>query len=341
MSVTMQPFGTAPGLGAVSAYRIENSGGMSVTVIDYGAAIQSICVKNSTGGFTDVALGYDTAEQYALSDGNLGATVGRFANRLGGAEFSLNGVTYKLAKNSGENCLHGGIKGFDKRMWNAECGENCVRFSRLSPDGEEGFPGNLQISVTYTLTENNALNIAYDCESDADTVINLTNHCYFNLRGSGSALDQKLMINAERITELGEGTLPNGRFMSVAGTPFDFRTLKPIGQDINADDEQLVLGGGYDHNFVLSGPHAATAVCEDTGIRMDTYTTMPGMQLYTANFLDPRKGKGGADYFRRCAFCLETGLYANAMNCYGFPSPVLRAGQQLHSETTYAFSLIG
>lgn len=340
MSVKTFPFGALSTGESVTAYRIENPLGASVTLIDYGAAVQSLLVPNAHGGFTDVVLGYDSAAEYQHSNGHLGATIGRHGNRIGGAAFSLGGKLYQLAANNGANHLHGGTRGFDKYIWQAEYGEDFVRFSRLSPDGEENYPGDLAVSVTYTLTGDNTLRIVYDADTSADTVVNLTNHSYFNLDGGGSALDTELMICAERFTELGEGTLPTGRILPVEGTPLDFRRFKPIGQDLEADCEQLRLGGGYDHNFVLSGRHAASARSNASGIQMDVYTDMPGVQLYSANGLSARPGKGGKGMAEHFAFCLETQLFPNAMNCYGFPSPVLRAGCHLRSETDYAFSLI-
>lgn len=340
MSVSAFPFGALPTGESVTAYRIENSAGASVTLLDYGATVQSLLVPNAHGGLTDVVLGYDSPAEYRHNGGYLGASIGRHGNRIGGASFSLGGKLYQLAVNDGVNHLHGGDRGFDKYIWQADCGEDSVRFSRLSPDGEENYPGDLAVSVTYTLTEDNTLRIVYDADTSADTVVNLTNHSYFNLNGGGSALDTELMINAERFTELGEGTLPTGRILPVEGTPFDFRRFKPIGQDIGADCEQLRLGGGYDHNFVLSGRHAASARSAASGIQMDVCTDMPGVQLYTANGLSERPGKGGSRMAEHFAFCLETQLFPNAMNCYGFPSPVLRAGCHLHSETDYAFSVI-
>lgn len=340
MSVFKQPFGLTADGEIVTAYRIINNSGMTAVFLNYGATIQSLFVPNKQGDTTDVVLGYDNIDDYQNNGAYLGATMGRFVNRIGGAEFSLNGKTYKLCKNDGENHAHGGLRGFDKRVWDAECGEDYVRFSRLSPDGEENYPGNLQVSVTYKLTDDNTLHIIFDADTDADTILNLTNHAYFNLNGGGSVYNQELAINAERITTLGPGTMPDGRFMNVEGTPFDFRRAKPIGQDIDADDEQLKAGSGYDHNFVLSGSHAASAYCGRTGIRMDTFTDQPGMQLYTANFLDPRTGKLGAVYKERDAFCLETQIFPNPMKFYGFPSPVLRAGMHFHSETAHKFSVI-
>lgn len=340
MSVSAFPFGALSTGEVVTAYRIETSLGASVTLIDYGAAVQSLLVPDARGGLTDVVLGYDSAAEYQRNNGHLGATIGRHGNRIGGAAFSLGGKVYQLAANNGPNHLHGGTRGFDKYLWQADCGEDFVRFSRLSPDGEENYPGDLAVCVTYTLTGDNTLRIVYDADTSADTVVNLTNHSYFNLAGGGSALGTELLIHAQRFTELGEGTLPTGRILPVEGTPLDFRRFKPIGRDIGADCEQLRLGGGYDHNFVLSGRHAACARSTASGIQMDVYTDMPGVQLYSANGLSARPGKGGrvmAEYF---AFCLETQLFPNAMSCYGFPSPVLRAGCHLHSETDYAFSVI-
>ena len=340
MSVSIRPFGrTREGL-AVSAYTIENAAGASCTLLDYGAAVQALCVPNMDGGLTDVVLGYDSAAEYEAGSVFLGATIGRFANRIGGARFSLGGREYLLAKNDGENCLHGGPGGFDRQVWNAEIlGESAVRFSRLSPDGEEHFPGNLSVSVSFTLEADNALSIAYDACSDADTICNLTNHSYFDLSGCGRAMEQLLWINAERFLALGAGTLPTGLALPVEGTPFDFRTPKPVGRDVDLDDEQLGKGGGYDHNFCLSGGHAASLESAVTGIRMDVFTDMPGMQLYSSNFFGEQLGKGGRRMGRRGSVALETQLWPDAMNHWGFPSPVLRRGEKLHSLTSYRFSV--
>ncbi len=323
----------------VLSYTIENASGTRAELISYGATLRSLMVPDGKDGFIDVVLGYDTVAEYEQNDGYIGATIGRMGNRVGGAAFSLGGVTYKLAANDGKNQLHGGLKGFDKQLWQAEQGADFVRFSRVSPDGEENYPGNLSVSVTYTLTADNALRISYDAHTDADTIVSLTNHSYFNLNGGGSALGHMLSVNAECFTELGDGTLPTGRILPVEGTPLDFREPKPLGWDIEAEHPQLKLGGGYDHNFVLSSRDAATVLGDKSGIFMSVYTDMPGVQLYSANFLSPRRGKGGQELSPRCALCLETQLYPNAMNCYGFPSPVLHRGERLHSETVYAFSL--
>ncbi len=338
MSVSTFPFGTLPDGTAVTAARIENASGASATLLDFGATLQSLCVPDRTGKLVDVVLGYDSPAEYEAATGHLGGTIGRVGNRIGGAKFSLGGKTYELAKNNGENHLHGGVAGFDRRMWKLRGEGSSVIFERLSPDGEEGYPGSLNVRVTFTLTDDNALRIVYDADTDADTLVNLTNHAYFNLNGGGSVLGHHLQVFAERFCENDEGCLPTGKLLSVEGTPFDFRAGKTIGADIGAPDEQLRRAGGYDHNYCLAGRRAAVLRGDKSGIEMTTWTDLPGMQVYSANFLTERPGKGGAVMHKRDALCLETQLYPNAMNCYGFPSPVLRAAQHLHSETVYAFS---
>lgn len=337
MAVTAFPFGLTAGGRSVTAYRLENTAGASLTVLDYGATIQSLCVPNGTGGFTDVVLGYDSMEEYEANDGYLGATIGRVGNRIGGAAFSLNGTVYSLAQNDGDNHLHGGIRGFDKQLWQVDARPEALVCSRLSPDGEEGYPGNLQVRVTFTLTEDNTLRIQYDAETDRDTLVNLTNHSYFNLNGGGTVLGHELLVNAERFTENDGGCLPTGKLLEVAGTPFDFRAPKAIGAEIGAGDEQLRRGSGYDHNYVLCGKRAAVLYSPDSRIEMTVETDLPGVQVYSGNCLTRRGGKGGQVIDRRDAVCLETQLFPNAMNCYGFPSPVLRAGAHLHSGTAFLF----
>ena len=338
MAIITVPFGVTADGSAVTAYRLEN-GGMTLTLLDYGATIQSLTVPDGAGKPVDVVLGYDAAAEYAGHDGYLGATIGRVGNRIGGARFSLGGVTYALARNDGENHLHGGARGFDKYIWRAEQkDENSLTFSRLSPDGEEGYPGNLNVSVTYTLADG-ALSIRYDADSDSDTLVNLTNHSYFNLNGGGSVLEHELQVFADRFCENDSGCLPTGKLLPVEGTPFDFRIPKPIGRDIAADSEQLRRGGGYDHNFCLAGRKAAVLYSPESRIEMSVETDMPGMQVYSANGLSERTGKGGRAMGPRSALCLETQLYPNAMACYSFPSPVLRAGQHLFSQTVYRFHI--
>lgn len=340
MAVTSFSFGKTADGEPVTGHLIQNAHGMKATVLDYGATLQGLEVLNRQGTYTDVVLGFDKVANYEAQDAHIGATIGRMANRIGGSQFSLGGKCYRLFANDGENHLHGGKKGFDRYVWNSESGEDYVRFSRLSPDGEEGYPGNLSVSVTYRLDDSNALHIIYDALCDEDTIVSLTNHSYFNLNGSGSVLSQELQINAERYLELGAGVLPTGKALSVENSPFDFRSFKPIGRDISADHPQLAIGSGYDHNFILSGALAAIARSHDTGIELRCYTDLPGMQLYTANFLAEYKGKNGTLMGKHGAFCLETQLYPNAMNCYGFPSPVLHKGESLHHETVYRFSTI-
>ena len=338
MRVTTFPFGALSDGREVTAARLETTAGASVTVLDYGASVQALCVPDRDGALRDVVLGYDSAAEYEKNDAYLGATIGRVGNRIGGAVFSLNGVTYPLAKNDGENHLHGGQRGFDKQFWKLDAAEDRIVCTRVSPDGEEGYPGALHVSVCFTLTEDNALRIRYDADTDKDTLVNLTNHSYFNLSGGGSVLGHRLRVNAERFCEGDAGCLPTGTLLDVAGTPFDFRQEKALGDDIGAGDVQLQRAGGYDHNFCLSGRQAAVLYSPDTGIEMRVETDLPGMQVYTGNFLTKRNGKGGSVIDWRGAVCLETQLYPNALACYGFPSPVLRAGQHLRSETAYCFS---
>ena len=339
MTVEFIPFGTLSDGSPVTAGRIRNGNGASVTILDYGATIQSLLVPARDGSLTDVVLGYDTAAEYERNGDFLGATIGRFANRIADASFSLNGVRHDLAKNDGENHLHGGVKGFDKHLWRMAAQGDSLLCFRTSPDGEEGYPGNLRVQVLFSLSEDNCLSIRYDADTDADTVVNLTNHSYFNLNGSGSILQHRARIFAERFAESGPGCLPTGRLLPVAGTPFDFREEKEIGADIGAEDEQLKLAGGYDHNYVLAGCTAASVCGDQTGIVLTVGTDLPGMQFYTSNMLTEKVGKGGHPIRRREAFCLETQLFPNAMNCWGFPSPVLRKGTHLQTETVYAFTV--
>lgn len=338
MSVAIRDIGKNKYGESVRAFTLDN-GVLRAVLLDHGATLQSLWVPNAQGGVTDVVLGYDSVEEYDENGGFVGATIGRMGNRVGGAELELGGVTYKLAANDGQNSLHGGLRGFDKHVWQAEAGDDRLRFSRLSPHGEENYPGDLRVSVSYIL-DGSSLRIVYDADTDRDTVVNLTNHSYFDLSGRGLGMEQELCINAESFLELGEGTLPTGRILPVEGTPFDFRTAKAVGRDIDMADPQLALGGGYDHNFDLCSREAAVLSSADSGIRMTLITDRPGVQLYTANFLSRRSGKGGRELFPRCALCLETQLYPNALHCYGFPSPVLHRGEHMHSETALRFSLL-
>lgn len=325
----------------VTAYELSNGEGMRATILDYGCTIQSLFVPNAGGGLTDVVQGYDTVTEYEKNGGFMGAAIGRVANRIGAGEFTLNGKTFHLARNDGVNHLHGGFRGFDKRIWKAEEKNGALVFSRLSPDGEENYPGDLDVTIRYTLTEKNELRVAYDADTDADTVVNLTNHSYFNLHGGGSVLGHTLQVLAEQFTEIDAGCLPTGKFLPVEGTPFDFQKPKLLGRDIEISNLQLQYGGGYDHNFVLSEPgplrKAAILSGPETGIELTVFTTQPGLQIYSGNGLTTRKGKRSGGIERRCALCLETQLFPNAMACMNFPSPILIKSEHYREETIYQF----
>ena len=337
VKITAIPWGCSIFGEAVTLRRVE-SDALSFEVLDYGATLRSLRVKDAHGAWVDVVLGYDSLAEYEQNDGYLGAVVGRVCNRIAGAEFELDGNRYPLYQNDGVNHLHGGKRGFDKYVWDAEVLEDGVKFSRVSPDGEEGYPGNLHVAVTYTLTER-GLRIAYDAVSDADTVISLTNHSYFNLAGGGTALAHELRINAESFTANDEHSLPTGRLIPCAGTLFDFRAARPVGRDIGADDGQLAIGHGYHHNFALSGRDAAELYSPESGVAMNITTDMPGVQLYTANFLERIPGKRGALMEPHGAVCLETQEFPDAVHHADFPSPVLRAGAAYHRETKLTFDV--
>ena len=313
-------------------------GAMEVELISFGAAVRSIRVPDRNGNSVDVCLGYDTPAEYRDQGGCLGGCLGRCANRIGGAKFTLNGVTYPLFANEGANTLHGGKVGFHKKLWAYTCGENSVTFTLDSPDGEEGFPGNLHAEVTYTLG-NGALTIDYRAVTDRDTVVNMTNHTYFNLAGhdGGRVDDHVLTIRASRYTPAGSGNIPTGEIASVEGTPLDLRGGAVLGDRLG--DPFLAAGGGYDQNFVLDGGEgpAAELYCPRTGIAMEMTTTLEGTQLYTAGHLSNRPGKGGAVYDIAHAVCLETQHFPDAVNHANFPSPILRAGQEFHETTSYRF----
>ena len=345
MSVTETVFGTMPDGESVLCYTITNKSGASAAVITYGATLQSLLVPNRSGGLTDVVLGYDTLEDYRKNKMYLGATIGRVGNRIEKARFTLNGKEYGLFANDGAQCLHGGKIGFDKRNWSAKATDDSVVFTLTSPDGDEGFPGNLTVTVIYTLADGNALSIRYFAVSDQDTIVNLTNHSYFNLagQGAGTVLDQTLMIDADRFTRIDSDIVPNGEIVPVAGTALDFRKAKPIGRDIGAVGECMDAAQGYDHNFVLNNKKgglalAARAADPQGGVVMETYTDQPGVQLFTAFDFTGMRGKNGAEYGSRPSFCLETQHFANAMEHPNFPSIVLHAGEVLDSETIYRFT---
>lgn len=306
-----------------------NNGRLACTILPFGATLQSLRVPDREGVLRDVVLGYDRLSDYQERDGYLGATVGRCANRIGGASFRLNGRDYPLCANDGPNHLHGGGVGFSHRLWTLEeaTAERAV-FSLFSPDGEEGYPGTLRVKLSYAL-ENMSLRIRYEAVSDADTLCSLTNHSYFNLRGYGSVAEQELMIFADSYTPVDAALIPTGEIAPVASTALDFRALRPI-------------GGEYDHNFALRGEAgklrpAARARCKESGITMALSTTMPGLQLYTAGALTERPGKGGCVYEAGAGFCLETQFFPDSPHQPAFPSPVLRAGERYEHETVFEF----
>ncbi len=349
-AVKSEPWGRTPDGRQIELYTLRNTKGMEVTITTWGAHVVTIKVPDRTGKIDDVILGFDNLDGYLKSPPNpyFGATVGRYGNRIAGGKFSLDGVTYTLAKNNGANSLHGGTVGFDKKVWTATPHNNDgVLMTYLSPNGEEGYPGNLSVSVTFTVTENNELRIQYSGTTDKDTVINLTNHSYFNLagQGEGDILGHIATIHADRFTPVDASLIPTGELKPVDGTPFDFRKPTRIGERIDAKDEQIARGNGYDHNYVLnkngSGVQLAARVVDPkTGRVLEVLTTEPGMQFYTANFLDGSlKGPGGKAYTKRSAFCLETQHFPDSPNHPAFPSTTLKVGETYRSETMYRFSV--
>lgn len=337
MKATEFIFGTGKNGLPVPAATLVNGNGTEITVIGYGASIQRLRVRAKNGALIDTVLGYDTLAEYEENPGHFGAVPGRFANRIAGARFTLNGKEYLLDKNNGENTLHGGDMGYSHRYWDVKAKDNAIVCSLFSPDADGGYPGNANIKVTYTLTENDALTIAYDAISDADTLMNLTNHAYFNLNGSGTVEGHLLWLNADAFLEATPAAIPTGRLIPVEGTAFDFRAEKAIGRDINEADPQLTQFGGYDHNFCLNGKRAAVLTGDKTGLSMEVETDMPGMQVYTANSVSGRKGFGGVIYDRHGGICLETQIYPDAIHQPSFPNCVLKADTPWHSETKFSF----
>lgn len=347
MPVSKKEFGTTDKGEKVYSYTLDNEKGLSVEILNLGGIIKNLYVTDKDGEKIDVVLGRDSVKEYQTKSGYLGALIGRVANRINNGKFVLNGKEYNVPKNSLGNCLHGGIEGFNAKIWDVvdtidENGDIAIVLSLTSADGDEGFPGTLDVTVTYTLTSYNSLKINYKAVSDKDTICNMTNHSYFNLGGhaSGTIYKQKLTMNADFFTPNTEKCKPNGEVLSVEGTPLDFRTSKPIGRDIDADFEQLKMFSGYDHNMVIRGRGfrlAATAYCDDTGIAMETYTDQPGIQLYTANSLEEDTFKDGVTCGKHSAFCLETQNFPDAVNFAQFPSPILKAGEKYEHNTEYKF----
>ncbi len=325
----------------VYLYTLKNKSGMTVQLTNYSCALVSAAVPDKNGKMTDVVLGYDDLKGYIAGGSSQGALIGRYANRIANAEFTLNGKTYKLVKNCGEHTLHGGGIGFNKRVWTIDAeGENSVTFGYFSPDGEENFPGNLKVQCKYMLTDDNEIKLEYSASSDADTIINLTNHSYFNLGGvhGGSVMNTVLQIFAEEYTLVTPELIPTGEIASVHGTVFDFTQPKRIGEDVDAGRID-----GYDHNFLLGEPFvmrkSAYAVNPANGITMTMFTDEPAMQLYTANGLGGEIGKDGIMMEKHTAFCLESQFCPDAPHHDNFASPVLKAGKEFKSTTIYQFGI--
>ncbi len=347
-TIQKSDFGKTPDGTAVSLYTLTNSKGMEARIITYGGAIVSLKTPDRKGAMGDVVLGYDNLAGYMGGKAFFGALVGRYANRLAKGQFTIDDKTFQVPVNDGVNALHGGIRGFDKHVWSArQLPGGALELTYISKDGEEGYPGTLMATVTYTLTDDNRLRIHYAATTDKPTVLNLTNHSYFNLKGDGDILGHLVTLNADRYTPVDAGLIPTGELRDVQGTPFDFRKPRTPGERIGQTDEQLKLGKGYDHNWVLNrtgvaaGALSLAARVEEpsSGRVMEVYTNQPGVQFYTGNFLDgTEKGKGGKVYNLRGAFCFETQHYPDSPNHPTFPSALLRPGQKFDTTTEFRFS---
>jgi aldose 1-epimerase len=346
-------FGTTADGARVYLYTLSNKKGVEAKVTNYGGTLVSLKTPDRNGALADIVLGFDSLDGYLGQNPFFGATVGRYANRIGNARFTLNGVPYQLDKNSGVNSIHGGTRGLDKRVWTPRVlSDGGLELTYLSQDGEGGYPGNLKVTVTYRVTNADELRIDYAASSDKDTVVNFTNHSYFNLKGQGTGdiLGHLVQLNADRFTPVDAGLIPTGELRSVEGTPFDFRKPTAVGARIDQDDEQLKIGRGYDHNWVITRinpsarpaaqkPALAAHVTEpQSGRVLEVLTTEPGVQFYTANNLGTVKGKGGQMYGRRSALCLETQHFPDSPNKPNFPSTLLPSGHTFRSTTVFRFS---
>ena len=345
MKTTSKQFGVTPEGREVRIFALNNNRGLEVKITDYGGIITTINTPDRAGKFADIVLGHDTLEGYLNRSRYFGALIGRYANRIARGQFSLNGDTYRLATNNGQNHLHGGLKGFDKVVWEAGELADGLQLSYLSRDGEEGYPGNVQATVNYRLTAANELRLEYHATTDRQTIINLTNHSYFNLAGGGTILDHELTINAEAFTPVDQGLIPTGELRPVRGTPMNFTSPMAVGARIKDDYEQLRLAGGYDHNFVLRQGNdqfriAATIHEPESGRVMEVSTTQPGMQFYSGNFLDGSiVGKGGVPYVRNSGCCFETQHFPDSPNHREFPSTALEPGESYEQTTVFKFSV--
>lgn len=352
-AMPVEPFGTTTDGKPVEIYTLRNANGVEARVTNYGGIIVSLKVPDRNGKLDDVVLGYDSISGYLKESPYFGALIGRYGNRIAKGHFTLDGQTYTLPINNAPNSLHGGLKGFDKVVWHAEpfdsTGKRGLVFTYTSADGEEGYPGTLQARVTYTLNDDNELIFDYHATTDKATPVNLTQHSYFNLAGAGKGdiLKEVVTIDADRFTPIDSTLIPTGELRPVEGTPFDFRTPTPIGARIEQQDQQLLFGHGYDHNFVLNKPASATgptfaarAVDPGSGRVMEVSTTEPGLQFYSGNFLDGTLiGKGGVAYQHRYGFAMETQHFPDSPNQPSFPSTILRPGDEYNSRTIYKFSV--
>ncbi|HEV7928333.1 MAG TPA: aldose epimerase family protein [Verrucomicrobiae bacterium] len=348
-SISNEPFGTTPDGQAVEIYTLHNGKGTEARIMTYGGILVSLKVPDKKGQSGDVVLGYDNLDSYVKNSPYFGALVGRYGNRIAKGHFTLDGTTYTLATNNYPNALHGGPKGFDKRVWSATTKESAdgpeLILKYLSKDGEEGYPGNLDVTATYTLMQDNGLRLEYTATTDKDTVLNLTQHSYWNLTGKGDILNHLVMMPADRFTPVDATLIPTGELKPVEGTPFDFRTPITIGARIGQDDEQLKFGGGYDHNWVINKEFGKLGLMArvsepDSGRVMEVLSTDPGLQFYSGNFLDGTiTGKGGWVYQHRSAFCMEPQHYPDSPNHPDFPTTELKPGQVYHHTIIYRFSV--
>lgn len=348
--ISKQPFGQTKDGTPVSLYTLRNAKGAEARICNYGGLVISLKVPDRKGHLDDVVLGYDNLDDYLKDSPFFGAMVGRYGNRIAKGKFTLDGKSYTLAINNGPNALHGGIKGFDKQVWDATIqvtpdSPPSLELRYVSKDGEEGYPGTLSVTAVYTLTDDNALKLEYTATTDKDTVVNLTQHSYFNLSGKGDILNHLVMIRADKFTPVDETLIPTGELRPVEGTPFDFRKPTAIGARINQDDQQLKFGGGYDHNWIINKPLgklglAARVYDPASGRVLEVLSSEPGLQFYTGNFLDGKlKGKGGWAYTRRCAFCMEPQHYPDSPNQPNFPPVVLKPDQIYKNTIIFRFSV--
>ncbi|HUD45871.1 MAG TPA: aldose epimerase family protein [Candidatus Baltobacteraceae bacterium] len=349
-AITVAPFGTLPDGAPASIYSLRNAHGIEARVCNYGGILVSLQAPDRHGHLADIVLGHDHLQGYLDSSPYFGALIGRCANRIARGKFTLDGTTYSVAVNNGPNSLHGGLKGFDKALWQPTpvrgASGPALELDYASKDGEEGYPGNLNVKAVYSLDENDSLRVDITASTDRTTIVNLTQHSYFNLAGHGNILAHKLQIDADRFTPVDDTLIPTGELRPVNGTPFDFRRPTAIGDRIDQDDEQLKLGHGYDHNFVVNNPpgrlgRIARATEPSSGRVLEVFSDWPGAQFYTANFLDGTiRGKGGQVYQRRAAFCIEPQHFPDSPNHPHFPSPILKPGQKYRHSVIYKLSTL-